>query len=150
MVRDELRNLVKFDPAQLRQAIRTCEEGASALEAQRQEVMALAALYRQILRTHGHEETEAPAGGAPSKVPPVMAGSDRRFRGMKLANATVQLLTEHEGTLHAQKIIEGLTAGGLRVGRKYPMSTIISAMRRDSRIEKDPAEKNTWRLKNVS
>lgn len=147
MVRDDLKSLVKFEPAQLRHAVQTCEKEASALEAQRQEVIALAALYRQILRTHGHEETEAPAGGTPPKVPPVVAGSDRRFRGMKLANATVQLLTERGGTLHAQKIIDGLIAGGLRVGGKYPMSTIISAMRRDSRIEKDPTEKNTWRLK---
>ena len=150
MVRDDLKSLVKFDPAQLRHAIQTCEKEASALGAQRQEVMALADLYKQILRTHGHEETEATGVDALFKVPPVVAGSDRRFRGMKLANATVQLLTERGGTLHAQKIIEGLTAGGLRLGGKYPMSTILSAMRRDARIEKDPTEKNTWRLKNVS
>jgi len=151
MIRDELRNLVTFDANQLREAITSCDREAEALLKQRQEVMDLAALYRQILRTHGHDEVEPAAAPAPSKTEsPTVGGHERRFRSMTLGNAIVTALSEHGGKLHAKRIIEVLVAGGLRVGKKYPMSTLLTAMRRHERIEKDPTERNTWRLKNTT
>lgn len=153
MVPQDLRSLVKFDPNQLRQAIRTLEQEAADLVKQREEIVALAALYRQILRTHGFEEGEAVSVSttinAKAEVTPAVS-HDRRFREMKITDAVVTVLSESGGGLHGQKIIDLVAAGGLKVGGEYPMSTLVSAMRRDKRIEKDPKEKNTWRLRNVT
>jgi len=149
MVRNELLSLVKFDAEQLRNAIEKCDREAHELSRRRDEVMALASLYRELLRTHGFENitiTPSPATmRVEAKAPSVVV--HRRFRDMKLADAIVTCLSDHGGKLHASKIVEILTAGGLRVGRKYPMSTLTTAMRRDDRIEKDPTVRNTWRLK---
>lgn len=152
MVRDELRNLVKFDANQLREAIRSCDQEALDLAKKREEVMALAALYRQILLIHGHREEPDVSFHMPSVKADVSmpSGPDRRFRNMKLGDAIVTALSEHGGKLHAKRIIELLVAGGLRVGKKYPMSTLITAITRDERIEKDPIERNTWRLKTAT
>lgn len=151
MMRDELLRLVQFDPDQLRKAIRTCEQEADVLSRQREEVLAVASLYRQLLRTHGFEGVEAitstipaPTGNAHSISP------DRRFRKMRIADAAVIVLSENGGRLHGKKIIKALEAGGLNPGGKYPMSTLSTAMRRDTRIEKEPRERNTWRLSRVS
>ena len=151
MVRNELLNLVKFDPSQLREAIRTCDQEALDLAKKREEVMALASLYRQILTIHGIEVPDTSIH-MPSSKPdaPVPGEHDRRFRNMKIGDAIVTALSEHGGKLHAKRIIEVLVAGGLRVGKKYPMSTLITAIRRDERIEKDSTERNTWRLKTAT
>ncbi len=149
MVRNELLSLVKFDADQLRSAIQKCDREAEELSKKRDEVMALASLYRELLRTHGFENiTITPSPGTmrlEGKEATLVV--QRRFRDMKLADAIVMALADHGGKLHASRILEILTAGGLRVGRKYPMSTLTTAMRRDNRIEKDPTAKNTWRLK---
>lgn len=158
MVPQDLRNLVKFDADQLREAILKLEQEAADLTKQREEILAMAGLYRQILRTHGFEEGVASASSivsakaeltAKAEVIPAVS-HDRRFRDMKIADAVVMVLSESGGGLHGQKIIDLLAAGGLKVGGEYPMSTLVSAMRRDRRIEKDPKEKNTWRLRNVA
>ena len=152
MVRDELRNLVKFDANQLREAIRSCDQEAMDLAKKREEVLALAALYRQILLIHGHQEEPDVSFHMPSVKTdaPIPSGHDRRFRNMKIKDAVVTALSEHGGKLHAKQIIEVLVSGGLKVGKKVPMSTLITAITRDERIEKDPTERNTWRLKTAT
>jgi hypothetical protein len=108
--------------------------------------MELAALYRQILKTHGHEATEVPtpAPETPAKDEPVSRGHDRRFRGMKIADAAFQAITEAGGKMHGKKVAQALLDGGLKFGGKNPMDVLRYSLIRDSRIEKDPTEKNTW------
>ncbi|MFQ5852542.1 MAG: HTH domain-containing protein [Candidatus Binatia bacterium] len=148
MIKDNLLHLVKFDPEQLRKAIRACEEEAEGLGRQADEIRGMALLYREILHRHGFKENEIePVSSEERVVAP--SSSDRRFRKMKIADAIVMVLREHGGKLHGQKILEALTMGGLRVGSKYPMSTLVTAMHRDARIEKDVRHRNTWKLRHT-
>jgi len=147
MLRDELKSLIRFDPAQLREAIQRYEQEAAKLASQREEVLAASALCRQILLMYGEEGPEVTTVALPVPAATTPAGAgDRRFRAMKLADAAAVAIGEKGGRLHAKKILEALAAGGLKVGGKFPMSTITGAMKRDRRIERDPTAKNTWRL----
>ena len=108
----------------------------------------LADLYQSLLRVHAD----------PSKKPKEvshttdsrLAVSPRRFRGKKVSEAAVIVLREGGESLHAKKILEAIQLGGLKMGGKAPMGTLITAMRRDDRIEKDQSAPNTWGLRNVT
>ena len=151
MIKTDLLRLVQFDPDQLRKAIQAYEEEADALSRQVNEIRGMASLYGEILRTHGFKENKLETIQEEKEERSVPTSSiDRRFRRMKIAEAIVTVLKETGGKLHAQKILKTLGAGGLKVGGKYPMGTLVTAMRRDRRIEKDPRERNTWRLRHVT
>lgn len=151
MVKTDLLRLVQFDPDQLRKAVEACEEEADALSRQVDEIRGMASLYREILRRHDFKENEleTTAGEKEERSVPT-SSADRRFRRMKISEAIVTVLKETGGKLHGQKILKTLAAGGLKVGGKYPMSTLVTAMRRDGRIDKDPRERNMWRLHHVT
>ena len=61
-------------------------------------------------------------------------------------NLLAIVLQEAGRSLHAKKILGAILADGLKMGGKKPIGSLITAMRRDKRIEKDSSAKNTWRL----
>jgi hypothetical protein len=147
MLRDELKSLIRFDPDQLRAAIQRYDQEAAKLASQREEVLAASALCRQILLMYGEEGPQVTTAALPAPTAAIPAGiGGHRFRAMKWADAAVVAIGENGGRLHAKKILEALAAGGKKAGGKWPMSTLINAMKRDQRIERDPTVKNTWRL----
>jgi hypothetical protein len=151
MATDELLRLVKFDPNELRSAIAKCDQEADALLKKRNEIVELGALYRQILKTHGYEQSEA-VFTSPQPASKDAAGKphDRRFHKMKIADAAVTAMTEAGGKMHGLKLVQALIAGGLKFGGKHAMDVLRGAMVRDERIERVPGEKNTWRVKTAS
>jgi hypothetical protein len=147
-MRKELRDLVRFDPDDIRRAVQALLEEAQSLERQRQEAIDLAGVYRLLLRAHGFEEAEiAAVEVVPKMRPATLPDQERRFKGMKITDAVVAALSESGRKMHGSAILAALEGGGLRVGQKNGMGTLITAMRRDGRIEKDTSEKNTWRLR---
>jgi hypothetical protein len=132
----DLLNLVRFDPDELRTAIKTCMTKAEQYEKEKLSILQLANAYRQLLVLHGYPESD----GGSSKASHSPADS------RTLADAAVSALQKAGGKLHGLKILEELQKQELCRDGKYPMGTLAVALRRDKRIEKDTRKRNTWKL----
>lgn len=141
MDRNYLLNLVRFDPDELRAAIEKCQAEARALEVKKDELLQLASVYDWLLRLRNGDANRAEPASAPQV-------GDMKLRGLKISDAVVAVLKANGGKLHAKKILEQLNSGGLPITGKSPMGTLLTAIRRDPRIEKDDSARNTWRTSN--
>ena len=145
MLQERLKKLVHFEVDKLREAIRAFEQEADSLEKQRQELLNVAGAYKLLMRAHGLDD-----GGLSVMMPERSAdGTPRGKRGAPtIGGAAVLVLTEHGGTLHAKKILEQVQAKGFMKNPKNPMAVLLTALRREPRIERDlDSGPNMWRLK---
>ena len=70
-----------------------------------------------------------------------------RLRGKTMAEAAYEVLSEVAGhTMHGRSILEAMARGGRPVEGRQPMSSLMSAMIRDPRIERVKSKTNYWRL----
>lgn len=65
----------------------------------------------------------------------------------KLADLAYDVIVKHGGSAHGKRIVADLQAAGHMAGVAHPDSNISTALSRDSRVERVPDVRNTWRVK---
>ncbi len=148
MIRQELLELVKFNPQEVRRAIQACHEEANKCAVLQQEALQLAKTYADLLRLYGEPVSATTVDATVTPIKGVIP-SERvnGKRSQTIADVAVDILQMRSGRSHAGAILAELQGRGLLREAKYPMTSLTSIMRRDSRIEKIRNKRNWWRLR---
>ncbi len=135
-------DLIQFDPKRLWEAIEQCQDKARDLSQEADRQLRLAATYRQLLDLYGFTP---PAGAVAIRGQPAQEEEPNAKRP-KIADVVVEVLAANGGRLHAAKILEQMRGKSILAESRHAMSVLVTAMRRDPRIEKYRRAKNTWQL----
>jgi hypothetical protein len=103
--------------------------------------------YLELAETLCHVEIEkakpAPAAGEEDREGRDGEASGQRilseqtkYVGLSVPNATFSLLKERGGPVHAKEIYKKLTAGGVQIRAKTPVTSIATSLLRDGRFLK--------------
>jgi hypothetical protein len=163
MVKKEILDLVKFNPDEVRAAIQALMAEDAKLMRTHAEYLRLIEVYQHLLALHGIPQPEHPRSEASGDQPRTAQGSqarmypeastewNRRLRerlaGPRIADVAVEVLRTSGAAMHGKDILRAVVERGLMKGVRAPMSNLVTALRREPRIEKDANKPNTWRLK---
>ncbi len=138
-------SLIRFDPDELRAAIRACVAEANRHEAERRRWLARAETYQRLLQLDQPEAQFGARAGVPVGAQWLQESS--RLSGKTMGDAAYEVLLSTVGhTMHGRALLEALARGGRPVKGQQPMSSLQSALMRDPRFERVMTRPNTWRL----
>lgn len=130
-----------FKPDELAEAIKAYQTRIGALDRERAELVSRLSAYVTLLRLDGGPEYREVLA---QRIERVTRSSERRGRPETIADAAAQSLACVD-KFHASEILEILRQRDMLL-TQHAMSSLVTAMTRDSRIERVEGEFNTWRL----